>query len=70
MGTEAIDKTTALPADETHEDLLVSGFDPYLSEILSESKRPFAEERRRRPRTKTPSGRRALLLTEGKRRGS
>jgi hypothetical protein len=44
--------------------------DPYLCSLLETFARPFSEERRRKPRGKTPIGRRALLLAEGRRKPS
>ena len=44
--------------------------DPYVCSLLETVSRPFREERRRKPRSKTPLGRRALLIVKGKRKQS
>lgn len=45
-----------------------AGWDPYIFSIVAGSNRPYREDRRRAPRVNTPTGRRALLLSKGKRR--
>jgi len=44
-----------------------SGWDPYIFSIFSKRKKPYPEERRRKPRTLDASRRRALLLAKGRR---
>ena len=39
------------------------GWDPYLSDLLQEKKAVTREERRRRPRDRTPARRRSILVT-------
>lgn len=44
-----------------------AGWDPYISDLLSDPRRAFREERRRAPRDRSPSRRRSLLLSEAQR---
>ena len=44
--------------------------DPYICSLLEAVGHPFREERRRKPRGKTPLGRRAMLIVKGKRKPS
>lgn len=45
-----------------------AGWDPYIFSIVAGPDRPYSEDRRRAPRVNSPTGRRALLLSKGKRR--
>lgn len=53
--------------EQTEDESSMTGWDPYIFSILAGKDRPYREERRRAMRSKTPSGRRALLLSKGKR---
>lgn len=53
--------------DETEDpyaglDEATAGWDPYVSALLSNPVKAYGEERRRRPRDKSPNGRRAVIL--------
>jgi hypothetical protein len=41
-----------------------AGWDPYVSELINATDGARQEERRRRPRDRTPARRRAILATE------
>lgn len=45
-----------------------TGWDPYIFSIVANRHRPFAEDRRQKPRTLDAARRRALLLAKGRRR--
>lgn len=45
-----------------------AGWDPYIFSIVAERHRPYAEDRRRKPRTLDAARRRALLIAKGRRR--
>lgn len=54
--------------DAKNDDSGSTGWDPYIFSIFANRKKPHPEERRRKPRTRDASRRRALLLAKGRRR--
>ncbi len=67
MATDTLKPAISLPVnpDDTSDAM---DADPYVCSLLETVGRPFQEERRRKPRSKIPLGRRALLIVQGKRK--
>ncbi len=56
-----------LHPEAKEEDSRSSGWDPYIFSIFASRKKPYAKERRLKPRTLDASRRRALLLAKNRR---
>ena len=67
MNNDTHEDTLDRSAETPGEDAGGSGWDPYILSIFSRKKKPFPEERRRKPRTREASRRRALLLAKARR---
>lgn len=61
------DDTIELHADTTAMEPKKSGWDPYIFSMFKKADQPYPEERRRKPRTRDASRRRALLLAQSRR---
>ncbi|MDH3977063.1 MAG: hypothetical protein OEU86_01005 [Gammaproteobacteria bacterium] len=61
------DETTDLHADTIAMESKKTGWDPYIFSMFKKSEQPYPEERRRKPRSRDASRRRALLLAQGRR---
>ena len=68
MDTANRSKVISLFPNDSDEESSNAGWDPYIFSIVADAHRPYKEDRRRSPRVNTPLGRRALLLSKGKRR--
>lgn len=60
------DKTEA-HADTAAMEPKKAGWDPYIFSIFKKAEQPYPEERRRKPRTRDASRRRAKLLAQARR---
>lgn len=65
-------KQQKTPSQEGYEGLdeATAGWDPYISDLLTDPRKVFREERRREPRDRKPSRRRARLIQDTERNDS